>query len=113
MLNILEQLNYIFEHNDTKKDYYYIFVKRDIDNSFSHYIKSKKPLLGNSLITSEQDIYDYESIYMVDTIINTLDILQVRIYFTRKDVIGEPLNLNGQLSKFRTVFKNYITYLKE
>lgn len=108
MSNILEQLNTLFKHNDTKKDYYYIFVNRNIDNSFSHYVKSKTPLLGKSLITSKQDIYDYESIYMVDTIIDTLTVLQVRIYFTRNDFIAEPLNFIGELSIFKTNIINYI-----
>lgn len=41
----------------------------------------------------EQHIYDYQNIYVVETRHNTLDIISVKIYDTRKGTTTPLLNL--------------------
>lgn len=92
MIDVLSKLDDIFKHSNIKKDYYYIFVKRDIDNTWSHYVYIKRPIDTSKLMLDEQRIYDYQNIYVVETKHNTLDIISVKIYDTRKDTTTPLLN---------------------
>lgn len=99
-------------NNPVKKDYYYIFVKRDIDNTWGQYIKVQTPIDTEKLMIDEQHIYDYQCVYMVDTKHNTLDIQSVKIYYTKKNKTEPLLNLNdiqnGFLSDLVKQIQNYL-----
>jgi len=99
---ILDKILDIFKDSYTKKDYYYIYVKRDIDNTWGQYIKVQTPIDTKKLMINEQQIYYCQCVYMIETKHNTLNIQSVKIYDTRKDTTTPLLNLEDIQKGFLT-----------
>lgn len=109
---ILDKILDIFKDSHTKKDYYYIYVKRDIDNTWGQYIKVQPPIDTKKLMINEQQIYYCQYVYMIETKHNTLDIISVNIYYTRENKIEPLLNLNDiQRGFLKDLVKQIQAYL--